>query len=185
VFTDLKKGLTVIPAQAGIQIASLVSRPRGNDETPKPGFDNALVIDSQISFNRAGFVRHQVLSKPWIRILLTRIVSSAFVTHEIPFPVVVVSNLPIKRFRGKHTTEATRRVFGVFKQVAASGQQSQQRRIQKHCFLGVHGFSPVLTDFETGCAAEMPMGARQCLKSEWPCNVIVRMGIERANHDNA
>jgi hypothetical protein len=43
VFTDLKKGPTVIPAQAGIQIAALVSRLRGNDVTPKLRFDKALV----------------------------------------------------------------------------------------------------------------------------------------------
>jgi hypothetical protein len=34
-FIDLKLGLTVIPAQAGIQIAALVSRLRGNDVTQK------------------------------------------------------------------------------------------------------------------------------------------------------
>jgi hypothetical protein len=32
-FTDLKLGLTVIPAQAGIQVAALDSRLRGNDVT--------------------------------------------------------------------------------------------------------------------------------------------------------
>jgi hypothetical protein len=32
----------VIPAQAGIQIATLDSRLRGNDGTPKQGFDKAL-----------------------------------------------------------------------------------------------------------------------------------------------
>jgi hypothetical protein len=41
-FTDLKLGFTVIPAQAGIQIAALVSRLRGNDVTPKLRFDKAL-----------------------------------------------------------------------------------------------------------------------------------------------
>lgn len=30
-FTDMKSGLTVIPAQEGMQIAALVSRLRGND----------------------------------------------------------------------------------------------------------------------------------------------------------
>jgi len=34
--------LTVIPAQAGIQIAALVSRLRGNDVTQKLRFDKAL-----------------------------------------------------------------------------------------------------------------------------------------------
>jgi len=41
-FTDLKLGFTVIPAQAGIQIAALVSRLRGNDVTQKLRFDKAL-----------------------------------------------------------------------------------------------------------------------------------------------
>jgi hypothetical protein len=41
-FIDLKLGLTVIPAQAGIQIAALGSRLRGNDVTPKRRFDKAL-----------------------------------------------------------------------------------------------------------------------------------------------
>jgi hypothetical protein len=39
----LKLGFTVIPAQAGIQIAALVSRLRGNDVTQKLRFDKALV----------------------------------------------------------------------------------------------------------------------------------------------
>jgi len=34
-FTVLKLGFTVIPAQAGIQIAALVSRLSGNDVTQK------------------------------------------------------------------------------------------------------------------------------------------------------
>jgi len=185
VFTDLKKGPTVIPAQAGVQIAALVSRLRGNDETPKPGFDEALVIDSQISFNGSRFVRHQIFSKPWIRVLFASVVRSALVTDEIPFSVVVVCNLPIKWFRGKHAAKATRRVFGVFKQVAAGCQQSQQRRIQKHCFFCVHGFSPVGPDFKKGFAAEMPIGDREWLEFEQQWNVIVRMGNERANHGNA
>ncbi len=42
-FTDLKLGFTVIPAQAGIQIAALDSRMRGNDVTQKLRFDKALV----------------------------------------------------------------------------------------------------------------------------------------------
>jgi len=37
-FTDLKLWFTVIPAQAGIQIAALVSRLRGNDVTQKLRF---------------------------------------------------------------------------------------------------------------------------------------------------
>jgi hypothetical protein len=41
-FTDLKLRFTVIPAQAGIQIAALVSRLRGNDVTQKLRFDKAL-----------------------------------------------------------------------------------------------------------------------------------------------
>jgi hypothetical protein len=41
-FTDLKLRFTVIPAQAGIQIAALVSRLRGNDVTQKRRFDKAL-----------------------------------------------------------------------------------------------------------------------------------------------
>ena len=47
-FTDLKLGFTVIPAQAGIQIAALVSRLRGNDVTQKLRFDKALcrLLDS-------------------------------------------------------------------------------------------------------------------------------------------
>ncbi|MEI7699218.1 MAG: hypothetical protein WCK86_05440 [Planctomycetia bacterium] len=47
-FTDLKLGFTVIPAQAGIQIAALVSRLRGNDVTQKLRFDKALVVFSVI-----------------------------------------------------------------------------------------------------------------------------------------
>ena len=39
----MKLGFTVIPAQAGIQIAALVYRLRGNDVTPKLRFDRALV----------------------------------------------------------------------------------------------------------------------------------------------
>ena len=46
-FTVMKSGFTVIPAQAGIQIAALVSRLRGNDVTPKRRFDKALVIPTQ------------------------------------------------------------------------------------------------------------------------------------------
>ena len=42
-FTDLKLRFTVIPAQAGIQIAALVSRLRGNDVTQKLRFDKAIV----------------------------------------------------------------------------------------------------------------------------------------------
>jgi hypothetical protein len=38
----LKLGFTVIPAQAGIQIAALDSRLRGNDVTRKLRFDEAL-----------------------------------------------------------------------------------------------------------------------------------------------
>jgi len=34
-FTDLNLGFTVIPAQAGIEIAALDSRLRGNDVTQK------------------------------------------------------------------------------------------------------------------------------------------------------
>jgi hypothetical protein len=45
-FTDLKLGFTVIPAQAGIQIAALDSRLRGNDVTQKRRFDKALGIHS-------------------------------------------------------------------------------------------------------------------------------------------
>ena len=41
-FTVMQLGFTVIPAQAGIQIAALVSRLRGNDVTPKLKFDKAL-----------------------------------------------------------------------------------------------------------------------------------------------
>jgi len=41
-FTDLKSGFTVIRAQAGIQIAALVSRLRENDVTQKQRFDEAL-----------------------------------------------------------------------------------------------------------------------------------------------
>ncbi|MEI7698696.1 MAG: hypothetical protein WCK86_02800 [Planctomycetia bacterium] len=37
----MKLGFTVIPAQAGIQIAALVSRLRENDVTQKPRFDRA------------------------------------------------------------------------------------------------------------------------------------------------
>ena len=44
---SLKLGFTVIPAQAGIQIAALVSRLRGNDVTQKLRFDKALVILAQ------------------------------------------------------------------------------------------------------------------------------------------
>jgi len=39
---SLQLGFTVIPAQAGIQIAALVSRLRGNDVTQKLRFDKAL-----------------------------------------------------------------------------------------------------------------------------------------------
>ena len=39
---SLKLGFTVIPAQAGIQIAALDSRLRGNDVTQKLRFDKAL-----------------------------------------------------------------------------------------------------------------------------------------------
>jgi hypothetical protein len=46
-FTVMKLGFTVIPAQAGIQIAALVSRLRGNDVTQKLRFDKALVIPTQ------------------------------------------------------------------------------------------------------------------------------------------
>jgi len=42
-FTVMKQGFTVIPAQAGIQIAALDSRLRGNDVTPKLRFDKAIV----------------------------------------------------------------------------------------------------------------------------------------------
>jgi len=40
--TVMKLRFTVIPAQAGIQIAALDSRLRGNGATQKPGFDKAL-----------------------------------------------------------------------------------------------------------------------------------------------
>jgi len=40
-FTELKLGFTVMPAQAGIQIAALVSRLRGNDVTQKLRFARA------------------------------------------------------------------------------------------------------------------------------------------------
>jgi hypothetical protein len=46
-FTDLKLGFTVIPAQAGIQIAALVSRLRGNDTTQKLRFDKAAACFCQ------------------------------------------------------------------------------------------------------------------------------------------
>ncbi len=40
-----EQGYLVIPAQAGIQIATLDSRLRGNDETPESRFDEAVAID--------------------------------------------------------------------------------------------------------------------------------------------
>ncbi len=49
-FTDLKLGFTVIPAQAGLQIAALVSRLRGNDVTQKLRFDKALRQFDMLSF---------------------------------------------------------------------------------------------------------------------------------------
>ncbi len=53
-FTDLKLGFTVIPAQAGIQIAALVSRLRGNDVTQRLRFDKALApgAKSKMSLNQ-------------------------------------------------------------------------------------------------------------------------------------
>ena len=49
-FQSLKLRFTVIPAQAGIQIAALVSRLRGNDVTQKLRFDKALRQFDMLSF---------------------------------------------------------------------------------------------------------------------------------------
>ncbi|MEI7698772.1 MAG: hypothetical protein WCK86_03180 [Planctomycetia bacterium] len=49
-FTVMKLAFTVIPAQAGVQIAPLVSRLRGNDVTPKLRFDKALRQFDMLSF---------------------------------------------------------------------------------------------------------------------------------------
>jgi hypothetical protein len=46
-FSYLKSGFTVIPAQAGIQIAALDSCLRGNDVTQKRRFDKALELKSE------------------------------------------------------------------------------------------------------------------------------------------
>ena len=43
---SLKLGFTVIPAQAGIQIAALDSRLRGNDVTQKLKFDKTVAVTS-------------------------------------------------------------------------------------------------------------------------------------------
>jgi hypothetical protein len=56
-FTDLKLGFTVIPAQAGIQIAALVFRLRGNDITQKLRFDRALVRGDLDQQAPAGFLK--------------------------------------------------------------------------------------------------------------------------------
>ncbi len=45
--TVMQLGFTVIPAQAGIQIAALVSRLRGNNVTQKLRFDKALACHIQ------------------------------------------------------------------------------------------------------------------------------------------
>jgi hypothetical protein len=58
-FTVLKLGFTVIPAQAGIQIAALVSRLRGNDVTQKLRFDKALVSIHKNQY-QAGCLQFQV-----------------------------------------------------------------------------------------------------------------------------
>ena len=47
-FTDLKLAFTVIPAQAGIQIAALVSRLRGTDVTQKLRFDKASASKANV-----------------------------------------------------------------------------------------------------------------------------------------
>jgi hypothetical protein len=47
-FTVMKLGFTVIPAQAGIQIAALVSRLRGNDVTQKLRFDKARASKTNV-----------------------------------------------------------------------------------------------------------------------------------------
>ena len=53
--SGLKEGLTVIPAQAGIRIATLDSRLRGNDGTPKRSINNARFrMQTQVLCRRPG-----------------------------------------------------------------------------------------------------------------------------------
>jgi hypothetical protein len=98
-FTDLELGFTVIAAKAGIQIAALGSRLRGNDVTQKLRFDKARSPSrclfsclSCVSWSKKHQMHHHSKSDPTIRVI--RAIRGKYPDHN-PLNTVIPVNTVI------------------------------------------------------------------------------------------
>ncbi|HAP06580.1 MAG TPA: hypothetical protein DCR20_02045 [Planctomycetaceae bacterium] len=73
-----------------------------------------------------------MFSVPGIRILFTLEFCSAFITYEIPFPMIFVSGIgPVATTGGEHARESSRRGFWRFHEIATGCCQQQQDETQE------------------------------------------------------